>query len=149
MTLKKLVKVVSLIVAWGIFLSLAITNWSELSSARPAGFADGAKSIGITEILGLYADDIFFFGLCVSFLILLLSVFTGKKGWLRKMDYKRDVGTSSLMTGGNDQVITDPAGRIIVRGPEIDISIDPGLTSMSSNVYHRWYADHQPKREDP
>ncbi len=149
MTRKKFVKAVSLVVAWAVFLSLVITNWNDLSSAGWQYLGATVKSIGITEFLKKNADDIFFYVLCASFMILLLSVFTGKKDWLRKRGFKRDEGISSLITGGDDREITDPAGRIIVRGPEIDISIDPGLTSMPSNVYHRWFEDHQPKKDDP
>jgi len=142
------VKIIVFILGWVIFLILLITNWNGLSSAWWQDITDAVKSTGITQFLKQNTDDLFFFGLCASFMILVLSIFSGKKGWYRKRDSKRDVDSSSLITGVDDREITDPAGRIIVRGPEIDISIDPGLTSMSSNVYHRWYADHQPKRDD-
>lgn len=148
MARRKLAKTLIFSLLWAIFLSHLITNWNALKSAGWQDFTDAVTSTGITQFLKQNSDDLFFFGLCATFMILLLSIFSGKKDWLRKRDSKRDVGISSLITGVDEREITDPAGRIIVRGPEIDISIDPGLTSMPSNVYHRWYADHQPKRDD-
>lgn len=142
------VKIIVFSLVWATFLSLLITNWNALKSARWQDFTDAVTSTGITQFLKQNSDDLFFFGLCATCMILLLSIFSDKKDWLRKRDSKRDVNFSSLKTGADEREITDPAGRIIVRGPEIDISIDPGLTSMPSNVYHRWYADHQPKRDD-
>jgi hypothetical protein len=148
MARRKFAKTLVFSLAWAIFLSFLITNWDALKSVQWRDLWETVKLSGISEFLKQNVGDIFFFGLCASFMILLLSVFTGKKGWHGIKESKRDTGISSLITGEDDREITDPAGRIIVRGPEIDISIDPGLTSMPSNVYHRWYADHQPKRDD-
>lgn len=127
------------------FLSLLITNWAALKSSQWRDLWEIIKISGISKFLKQNADDVFFFGLCVSFIFLLLWNYIDVNG----QTPRRRVGMPSIINGEDALDITVQSGGRIVKDLDIDISIDPGLTSMPTNVYHRWHADHQPKKDEP
>jgi hypothetical protein len=145
MATRKFAKTLVFSLASAIFLSLLITNWDALKSVRWRDLFETSKNSGIGEFLKQNAGDIFFFGLCVSFIFLLLWNYID----VNVRTLRRRVGMPSIINGEDALEITDQSGGRLVNELDIDISIDPGLSSMPSNVYHRWHADHQPKKDEP
>ncbi|MDD2336080.1 MAG: hypothetical protein PHD01_05855 [Geobacteraceae bacterium] len=140
MTKRNFLKIIVFSLVWATFLSLLITNWKGLTSARWQDLGDTVKAIGITEFVKNNADDVFFFGLCALFLLLWSA------NSLRKAN-RRNLPENLNTTGLTYQTEVDGEEEVKL-GNNVDIIINPAYRSMSCNIHHRWHGDRISKKTE-
>lgn len=144
----RVVKAIILGFAWSMFISVLFVILNKLKSVYRFDLWEGINLSNNSEILTMYAGDIFFVGLCFFFIIVVLrKIVCGAERNLVKKP-KRKVCIPSNINGEDVFDIIDSRGERLRKEFEIDISIDPGLTSLPFNVYHRYYQDRHPKKDE-
>jgi hypothetical protein len=132
MTQKKFAKVVSLIVAWGIFLSLVVLNWNQLSVARSKDLTDAVKLGGVIDLVEWHAGHLLLFSLIIGFVFICFR-------------RNRNERLRGIPSASEDDQECDEFIRAV------DRDCDPAYSSLGGNIHHKiaFDKDWEWKNPDP
>jgi len=146
MATRKFEKALISCLSWAIFLYLLIRNWDALKSVWWWNLWETTKISGIGEFLKQNTGDVFFFGLCTSIIIPLLWRFFGRTG--NKVSEHQCFKSSDIAKEIEYNIEGQPTLGHLTKELNMDVTLDPALSSMPCNIYHPQYKDHHSKEHD-